>query len=104
MSQEICGWIVEWFVSRGKRIGSAQEALLVDYLQSGLLTSLEIVEMVTAIEDHFGIQLSEADMQDPRFSTVGGLSELVGAALNRDNPESQAIEPETARPIQSRAG
>jgi acyl carrier protein len=84
VAQEISSWLVEWFRSRGKRVGGGQEALRVDYLQSGLLTSLEIVELVAAIEDHYGVQFSEADMQDSRFSTIGGMSELVAAALVRE--------------------
>lgn len=92
LNQEISRWLVEWFASRGKRVGAGHEALQVDYLQSGLLTSLEIVELVSAIEDHYGVQFSESDMQDPRFSTIGGMSELVAAALNRDQPRSPESE------------
>jgi len=97
VTQEIADWMLEWFRSRGKQISGAQEALRVDYLQSGLLTSLEIVELVASIEDHFGVQFSEADMQDPRFLTIGGLSELVGAALNRDNLEPRTLESESPK-------
>jgi acyl carrier protein len=91
VNQEISVWLVEWFASRGKSVGDAREALQVDYLQSGLLTSLEIVELVSAIEDHYRVQFSESDMQDSRFSTIGGLSELVAGALNRDNRGTGAL-------------
>jgi hypothetical protein len=74
---------VNWFSSRGKVRGSAQGALGIDYLQSGLLTSLEIVELVSEIEDRFGMQFSETEMQDPRFSTIGGLAELVKTAIGQ---------------------
>ena len=83
MSQDVSTWIVNWFSSRGKLHSSLNEALPIDYLESGLLTSLEIVELVTEIEDRFGIQFSEAAMQDPRFSTIGGLADLVVAAGNQ---------------------
>jgi len=92
VNQEISSWLVEWFIARGKSIGTMREALQVDYLQSGLLTSLEIVELVAAIEDHYGVQFSEADMKDARFSTIGGMSELVAAALNRDHPGTSTFE------------
>jgi acyl carrier protein len=104
VNQEICSWLVEWFASRGKRVGAGHEALQVDYLQSGLLTSLEIVELVAAIEDHYGVQFSESDMQDARFSTIGGLSELVAGALNRDN-RTETFEVGSSQPDeQSRIG
>jgi acyl carrier protein len=79
--EDVSSWIVNWFSSRGKLHCNAREALGIDYLQSGLLTSLEIVELVGEIEDRFGMQFSETEMQDPRFSTIGGLAELVTAAL-----------------------
>jgi len=82
--EEVCNWIVGWFSSRGKLHCSAQDALRIDYLQSSLLTSLEIVEFVSNLEDHFAIQLSEAEMQDPRFSTIGGIAELISVAPSRD--------------------
>jgi acyl carrier protein len=88
VNPEICNWLVGWFASRGKRVGTGQDALQIDYLQPGLLTSLEIVELVAAIEDHYAVQFSEADMQDARFSTIGGMSELIAIALNRDQPRS----------------
>lgn len=102
MNQEISSWLVEWFASRGKSVG---DALQVDYLQSGLLTSLEIVELVAAIEDQYGVQFSEADMLDPRFSTIGGLSELVAAAVTRDDCGTGTLEVGTSqRDDQSQVG
>ena len=89
MTEDVLSWIVAWFSSRGKLHCSAQKALGVDYLQSGLLTSLEIVELVSEIEDRFGIQFSEAEMQDPRFSTIGGLAELVTMVLGQGSKVSQ---------------
>jgi len=93
LSQEVSGWIVDWFRARGKLKCSAEEALAIDYLRSGLLTSLEIVELVTALEDHFGIQFSDTEMQDPRFSTIGGMAELVSVAVD------QASDPKVAQPF-----
>jgi acyl carrier protein len=83
LSQEVSSWVVDWFTSRGKLRSSGLEMLEVDYLASGLLTSLEIVELVGELEDHFGFQFSDADMQDPRFSTIGGIAQLVVTALNQ---------------------
>jgi acyl carrier protein len=83
MDEDVSNWIVDWFSSRAKLHCGAREALGIDYLQSGLLTSLEIVELVSEIENRFGMQFSETDMQDPRFSTIGGIAELVTMALGQ---------------------
>ena len=87
MKEEVQKWLCEWFASRGKVGGEAGENLLdTDYFAAGWLTSMEIVEFVTEIEGQFGMQFSDADLQDRRFVTISGLSELI---LQRATPASQ---------------
>src|SRR5579863_5869274 len=85
-------WLTDWFVTRGKftkKIGeTAPETLRnTDYFEAGWLTSMEVVEFVTEIEQHFGMQFSESDLQDPRFVTIAGLAELI---LSRSTQASQS--------------
>lgn len=84
LKYEVSNWVVEWFSVRGKIRCAVHEALEIDYLQSGLLASLEIVELVAELEDRFGVQFSEIEMQDPRFSTIGGIAELAMICMKRD--------------------
>jgi acyl carrier protein len=75
---QIEDWVTAWFVRRSKI--SQQEAAHVrhiDYFDAGWLTSMEVVELVTEIEQQFGIQFSDRDVQDQRFVTIGGMGELV---------------------------
>lgn len=85
-------WLTDWFVARGKltkKIGeTAPETLRnTDYFEAGWLTSMEVVEFVTEIEQHFGMQFSESNLQDPRFVTIAGLAELI---LSRSTQASQS--------------
>jgi acyl carrier protein len=81
-------WIRDWFASRTKSGKLLVESSLdVDYLEAGWLTSMEIVELITEIEQHFGLQFSDDDMQDPRFVTISGLSELI---LERSTQSSES--------------
>jgi acyl carrier protein len=85
---QVKDWLTDWFVARGKlpkKIGeSALETLLnTDYFEAGWLTSMEVVEFVTEIEQHFGMQFFESDLQDPRFVTIAGLAELILARSTR---------------------
>jgi acyl carrier protein len=45
--------------------------------QPGALTSMEVVEFVTEIEQRFNMQFSDRDLQDPRFVTIAGVAELI---------------------------
>lgn len=85
-------WLTSWFVARAK-IGkgaseSGRETLLdTDYFEAGWLTSMEVVEFVTEIEERFGMQFSDRDLQDPRFVTIAGLTELI---LERSTQTSES--------------
>ena len=77
MKEKASQWLCDWFVSRRKFKGDAAKLLDINYFDRGLLTSFEVIEFVSEIEDCFGVQFSEQDFQDPRFVTVAGLAELI---------------------------
>jgi acyl carrier protein len=85
-------WLTEWFVARG-RIGKAaledeREALgVTDYFEAGWLTSMEVVEFVADIEQHCEIQFTDSDLQDSRFVTIAGLTDLI---LERSTQTSES--------------
>ena len=81
-------WIIDWFESRAKTTKQASESLLkLDYFEAGWLTSMEVVEFITEIEQAFGMQFSDDDLQDPRFATISGLTELI---LERSTQSSES--------------
>jgi acyl carrier protein len=77
LKEQVSQWLCDWFVSRRKFRGDSATLPDINYFDAGLLTSLEVIEFVSQIEDRFGMQFSERDFQDPRFVTVAGLAELV---------------------------
>ena len=83
----IQSWIIDWFQRRAKTANQASESLNVDYFEAGWLTSMEVVEFITETEQTFGIQFSDDDMQDPRFATMAGLTELI---LERSTQSSES--------------
>jgi acyl carrier protein len=74
---EIREWLVNWFVSRSKIRDGENQSFHVDYFAAGWLTSMEVVEFVTDIETQFDMQFTDGDLQDARFVTIYGLTELV---------------------------
>jgi D-alanine--poly(phosphoribitol) ligase subunit 2 len=81
-------WIIDWFQSRAKTAKQAGQSLLnVDYFEAGWLTSMEVVEFITETERTFGMQFSDDDMHDPRFTTINGLTELI---LERSTQSSES--------------
>jgi acyl carrier protein len=81
-------WLINWFVARSKISKREPEPVQdVDYFEAGWLTSMEVVEFVTEIEQRFGMQLSDRDLQDPRFVTIAGLTEII---LEHSTPISES--------------
>jgi acyl carrier protein len=78
LKAEVQEWLTDWFVNRAKVGKQAREALLsVDYFEAGWLTSMGVVEFITEIERRFNMQFSDRDMQDARFVSIAGLTELI---------------------------
>ncbi len=83
MPEPIVDWLCAWFANRGKAPAPAiapaiqSFSLNLDYLEAGWLSSMEVVELVTEIEEKFAIQFSDRDLQDPRFVTIAGLAALI---------------------------
>jgi acyl carrier protein len=88
LKAEVEDWLTNWFLLRAK-IGKNAPATLrdADYFEAGWLTSMEVVEFVTEIEQRFGVQFSDRDLQDPRFVTIAGLAELI---LERSTETSES--------------
>jgi len=88
LKAQVQDWLTNWFVARGKFGKSAPENVGdTDYFEAGWLTSMEVVEFVTDIEQQFGMQFSDRDLQDPRFVTIAGLTELI---LERSSETSES--------------
>lgn len=88
MKAQVQDWLTNWFVARAKIGKSVPETLPdTDYFEAGWLTSMEVVEFVTEIEQRFGMQFTDRDLQDPRFVTIAGLTELI---LERVTETSQS--------------
>lgn len=90
LRDQVQNWLMDWFIARGKlakKMGTPETLRNTDYFEAGWLTSMEVVEFVTEIEQHFGMQFSESDLQDPRFVTIAGLAELI---LSRSTQASQS--------------
>jgi acyl carrier protein len=78
-------WLVSYFEQQGNLNGrSIDELLDENYVTLELLDSLGIVQLLVGIEEEFGVWLDPAEMQDPRFCSIGGLADLVEESRARD--------------------
>jgi acyl carrier protein len=87
LREEVQDWLKNWFAARVKITQQTHDPFRVDYFEAGWLTSMEVVEFVTDIESQFDMQFSDSDLQDSRFVTMAGLTELI---LERSHQTSES--------------
>jgi acyl carrier protein len=64
-------------------LSSQKELLSYDYIKSGLLDSVQVIDLIGFLEDTFTIRLTDDDLQSERFRTIGGLIEIVEKRKNK---------------------
>jgi methoxymalonate biosynthesis acyl carrier protein len=64
-------------------LGSAVSDLDTDLVQSGLLDSLALVELLVAVEQEFSITFAPDELEIERFRSVRTLAELVDSHRSR---------------------
>ena len=72
-SEEIISHIQNWFIDTYRLTVDINER----YIDSGLIDSFEMINLVIFIESTYNIKFSSDNFQDSRFFTIDGLSELV---------------------------
>jgi acyl carrier protein len=70
--------VIAYFHGKIKFLGVAEASQLAcNYLETGVLDSMGVVEMIVEFENSFKICFSPEDMLSPDFQTVGGLVTLI---------------------------
>lgn len=71
-------WLLNWFTQNSSiPVNHTETQLQVNYFEAGLIDSLGVINLIVGIEEHFDIHFNERNFQDRRFSTIGGLSDII---------------------------
>lgn len=71
-------WLRRWFERRDAAAAGWSESWpQTNYFEAGLIDSLGVIELIADVEEHFAIAFDESHFQDRRFSTIGGLGEII---------------------------
>lgn len=73
-------WLREFLSEKVEGIHMTDE---IDIFEAGLLDSMGLIEMVSAIEEQFKIELSSAHLQDSRFKTIQGIAQIIEEEIPR---------------------
>ena len=83
MESKIQQWIISWFRDNTNiKIEEITSNIDKNYFLEKWIDSLKFILLITAIEDEYKIRFSNEEFQDRKFSTIIGLTEIVGRKLN----------------------
>jgi|TARA_B110000014_G_C19758797_1_gene395178 acyl carrier protein len=71
---EYVEWLIIWFKKKNPKIILELEE---NYINSGVIDSLGIIELVEDIEEAFNINFNQSNLQDRRFSSINGLAKII---------------------------
>ena len=74
-------WLIIWFV-KNAYLSRDEVDTRIDYLGKGWIDSLKFIELVSAIEGHFGIAFSNDEFQNRTFATIDGLTRIIAGKLH----------------------
>jgi len=79
----IKNWIIDWF-SRNSNLEKSQieQNTNENYLLKGWIDSLKFIQLITEIEEAFNIMFSNDEFQQREFSTILGLTQVIGYRIN----------------------
>lgn len=76
--KEISKWIVDWLVSNcGANEAEVRTNLNENYFLAGYIDSFQFINMISDIEEEFGVEFDNNQFEDRSFSTVNGLSKII---------------------------
>lgn len=65
------------YIQREYTVPNDIDILTLNYVESGYIDSLGMIQFIATIEDEFNIVFSDEDMENPNIKVVGKLVEMV---------------------------
>lgn len=70
------------YIQREYTIPDDADILNLNYVESGYINSLGLIQLIATLEDEFDVTFSDDDLACPEIKVVGKLIELVNSKMN----------------------
>lgn len=54
-----------------------------NFVQTGYVDSIGVVQFITILEDEFGVEFTDEELADETYQTVGNMVKLIESKLNK---------------------
>lgn len=65
------------YIQREYTVSDDIDIMSLNYVESGYIDSLGLIQFIATIEDEFGIEFEEEDLENPDIKVVGKLIEMI---------------------------
>ena len=65
------------YIQREYSLPEDVDFITFNYVESGYIDSMGLVQFIATIEDEFEIEFSDEDMEDPEINVIGGLIDMI---------------------------
>ena len=79
--EDIIDFIITFFLERGVSL-SREDYQDVNYVDSAIIDSFEMLTLLMAIEDNFGVKITPMDIAEQEYKTLGDLVLLINSKLS----------------------
>lgn len=52
-----------------------------NYVESGYIDSMGLVQFIATIEDEFGIEFTDEELENPKIKVIGGLIDMIKSKM-----------------------
>jgi acyl carrier protein len=78
-------FLIEYFKTKSPQLNFDDPYVLTtDFIQTGILDSLGVLELIEAVEAQYSIAFSTEDLENPTFKTIEGLRQIISEKIAND--------------------
>lgn len=81
MKSKIEEFVVE-YIQREYTFPKGTDIMSLNYVESGYVDSLGLIQFIATLEDEFGIEFTDEDMESPDLRVIGKLIVIIQNKMN----------------------
>lgn len=81
MKSKIEEFVVE-YIQREYTFPEGTDIMSLNYVESGYVDSLGLIQFIATLEDEFGIEFTDEDMESPDLRVIGKLIVIIQNKMN----------------------
>ena len=78
--ENIKAFVVE-YIQREYTFPEGTDVMALNYVESGYVDSLGLIQFIATLEDEFGIEFTDEDMENPDLRIIGKLIEIIESKM-----------------------